>query len=179
MTFIKNCNLSHSQVWLLMLLFGISQMFFFSHVWKLDKPVSWQIMIFHIDHGHPYFFNQHIYDGYNSASIFHGHVIWGICFQRFASTRFEARFAWCNRFQATISGKDYKRFLIEEDPEECPVLLKEPWPRTWRTWSSGVMKPGKSPWPSHGGCAGKILEPGDLPGCASCKSSVVQNHWVA
>ena len=53
--------------------------------------------------------------------------------------------AWCNRFQATISGKDYKRFLIEEDPEECPVLLKEPWPRTWRTWSSGVMKPGKSP----------------------------------
>eukprot|EP00435_Cladocopium_sp_Y103_P004716 s2909_g1.t1 len=26
---------------------------------------------------------------------------------------------------ATISGKDYKRFLIEEDPEECPVLLKE------------------------------------------------------
>ena len=58
---------------------------FFSHVWKLDKPVSWQIMIFHIDHGHPYFFNQHIYDGYNSASIFHGHVIWGICFQRFGS----------------------------------------------------------------------------------------------
>eukprot|EP00438_Fugacium_kawagutii_P027295 Skav202695 [mRNA] locus=scaffold654:153823:159408:- [translate_table: standard] len=26
---------------------------------------------------------------------------------------------------ATITGKDYKRFLIEQDPEACPVLLRE------------------------------------------------------